>query len=100
MRIDRLSSGILDFPSGQSVFTCSMQIVPYQKVQVLGTKGRIEVQIPFNAPPDRPTRIFIDSGADLFGGGVKTEEFAICDQYTIQTDLFSKPLRDALEVPT
>jgi predicted dehydrogenase len=100
MRIDRLSSGILDFPSGQSVFTCSIQIVPYQKVQVLGTKGRIEVQIPFNAPPDRPTRIFIDSGADLFGGGVKTEEFAICDQYTIQADLFSKAVREGGEVPT
>jgi predicted dehydrogenase len=77
-----------------------MQIAPYQKVQVLGTKGRIEVQIPFNTPTDRPTRIFIDSGANLFGGGMRTEEFAACDQYTIQGDLFSKAIREGGEVPT
>jgi predicted dehydrogenase len=100
MRVDRLASAVLDFPSGHSVFTCSTQLVPYQRVQALGTKGRIEVEIPFNAPPDRPTRIFIDSGADLFGGGTRTEEFATCDQYTIQGDLFSKAIRDGGEVPT
>ena len=77
-----------------------MQLVPYQKVQVLGTKGRIELEIPFNAPPDRPTRIFIDSGADPFGGGVTTEEFPVGDQYTIQGDLFSKAVREDGEVPT
>ena len=100
MRVDRLASAVLDFPSGHSVFTCSTQLVPYQRVQALGTKGRIELEIPFNAPPDRPTRIFIDSGADLFGGGTRTEEFATCDQYTIQGDLFSKAIRDGGEVPT
>ena len=100
MGIDRMSSAILDFPSGQAVFTCSMQFVPYQKLQALGTKGRIELQIPFNAPPDRPTRLFVDSGADLFGGGLKTEEFATCDQYTIQGDLFSKAVRGDGDVPT
>jgi predicted dehydrogenase len=100
MHTDRLSSGMLDFPSGQGVFTCSTQIALNQKVQVLGTKGRIELQIPFNTPTDRPTRIFIDSGADLFGGGMRTEEFAPCDQYTIQGDLFSKAIREDGEVPT
>jgi len=82
------------------VFTCSMQIALYQKVQVLGTKGRIELPIPFNTPTDRPTRIFIDSGADLFGSGMRIEEFAPCDQYTIQGDLFSKAVRGDGEVPT
>ncbi len=88
---DRLTSAILDFPSGQCVFTCSTQLVPYQRVQVLGTKGRVEVEIPFNAPPDRPTRIFIDN---------HVEEFAVCDQYTIQGDLFSRAVREGGEVPT
>jgi predicted dehydrogenase len=100
MRTDRLASAMLDFPSGQSIFTCSTQLVPYQRVQALGTKGRIEVEIPFNAPPDRPTRIFIDSGADLFGGGRRMEEFATCDQYTLQGDLFSMAIRSQGEVPT
>jgi predicted dehydrogenase len=100
MGIDRLSSAALDFASGQAVFTCSMQIVPYQRAQVLGTKGRIEVEIPFNAPPDRPCRLRVDSGADLFGGGARTEEFPVCDQYTIQGDLFSKAVREGGDVPT
>jgi predicted dehydrogenase len=95
MGVDRLTSALLAFPSGHGVFTCSTQMIPYQKVQVLGTRGRIEVEIPFNAPPDRPTRIFVDNGS-----GLKTEEFAICDQYTIQGDLFSLAVREGGEVPT
>jgi len=100
MGIDRLTSAALDFPSGQSVFTCCMQMVPYQRAQVFGTRGRVELEIPFNAPPDRPCRLWVDSGADLFGGGRRTEEFAVCDQYTIQGDQFSKAVREGGEVPT
>jgi len=99
MKIDRLTSAILDFPSGQSTFTCSTQLVPYQRMQFLGTKGRIEIEIPFNAPVDRPCRIFIDDGRDLFGGGVVTESFPVCDQYTIQADAFSQAVREGTEVP-
>jgi predicted dehydrogenase len=99
MKVDRLTSGILDFPSGQSIFTCSTQMVPYQRMQFLGTKGRIEIEIPFNAPPDRPCRIFIDDGRDVFGGGVTTESLPICDQYTIQGDVFSRAVRGDAEVP-
>jgi predicted dehydrogenase len=97
---DRLSSAILDFPSGQCVFTCSTQLVPYQRVQIFGTKGRVEVEIPFNAPPDRLCRIFVDDGADVFGTGIKTEEIPVCDQYTIQGDEFSRAIREGGEVPT
>ncbi|MGH9538595.1 MAG: Gfo/Idh/MocA family protein [Terriglobales bacterium] len=99
MKIDRLASAILDFPSGQSTFTCSTQLVPYQRMQFLGTKGRIEIEIPFNAPVDRPGCIFIDDGRDLFGGGVVTESFPVCDQYTIQADAFSRAVREGTEVP-
>ena len=100
MGTDRLTSAILHFPSGQSVFTCSTQAVPYQTYQILGTRGRIEMEIPFNAPPDRVTRLFVDTGADLFGGGKRVEEFPICDQYTIQGDLFSLAVRGGGAVPT
>ena len=99
MKVDRLTSAMLDFPSGQSTFTCSMQLVPYQRSQFFGTKGRIEIEIPFNAPPDRPCRIFIDDGRDLFGGGISTEEFYVCDQYTIQGDAFSRAVLEGTEVP-
>ncbi len=98
MKIDRLTSAILDFPSGQSIFTCSTQLVPYQRMQLLGTQGRLEIEVPFNAPNDRPSRLFIDDGRDVFGGGVSTEAFATCDQYTIQGDTFSRAVREGGEV--
>jgi predicted dehydrogenase len=99
LKIDRLTSVILDFPSGQGVFTCGTQLVPYQRMQCFGTRGRIEIEIPFNAPNDRPCRIFIDNGSDLFGSGIKKEELAACDQYTIQGDAFSRAIRENGEVP-
>jgi predicted dehydrogenase len=99
MHIDRLTSAILDFPGGQSIFTCAMQLIPYQRVQFLGTKGRIEIEIPFNAPVDRPTRIFIDSTGDLTGGDITTETFATSDQYTLQGDAFSQAVLEGREIP-
>lgn len=99
MKVDRLTSAILDFPSGQAIFTCSTQLVPYQRMHFLGTRGRIEIEIPFNAPIDRPCRIFIDDGGDIFGSKIVTENFPICDQYTIQGDAFSRAVRDDTEVP-
>ena len=99
-RTDRLTSALLDFGSWHCVFNVSMQMVPYQRVQILGTKARIEVEIPFNAPPDRATRIFVDTGADLFGDGQRTEQFDICDQYTLQGDQFSHAIQEGGEVPT
>ncbi|HXN21402.1 MAG TPA: Gfo/Idh/MocA family oxidoreductase [Candidatus Dormibacteraeota bacterium] len=99
MKIDRLISVILDFPSGQSIFTCGTQLVAYQRMQFLGTRGRIEVEIPFNAPNDRPCRILIDDGRDVFGSGVDTETVPPCDQYMLQGDQFSKAVREGGEVP-
>ncbi len=99
MQIDRLTSALLEFPSGQAIFTCSTQMVPYQRVQFLGTRGRIEIEIPFNAPPDRPTRIFIDATGDLTGSGITTETFPVCDQYTLQGDAFSRAVLEDGTVP-
>ena len=99
MHTDRLTSAILDFPGGQSIFTCSTQLVPYQRVHFVGPRGRIELEIPFNAPKDRPTRLFIDDGRDLFGGGIITETFPVADQYTLQGDAFSRAILENTEVP-
>jgi predicted dehydrogenase len=99
MRTDRLTSAILDFSAGQAIFTCSTQLVPYQRVHFLGTRGRIEIEIPFNAPVDRPTRLFIDDGGDLFGGTITTETFPASDQYTLQGDAFSRAVLENTEVP-
>jgi predicted dehydrogenase len=96
---DRLTSALLHFPSGHAIFTCSTQLVPYQRVQFFGTKGRIEIEIPFNAPPDRPTRLFVDDGGNLFGAGITTETFPVVDQYTLQGDAFSRAVLDGTPPP-
>jgi predicted dehydrogenase len=98
-KTDRLTSAMLDFDGGQAIFTCSTQLVPHQRVQFFGTTGRIEMEIPFNAPKDRPTRIFIDETGELFGSGIKVEEFPIADQYTMQGDAFSRAVLEGGEVP-
>lgn len=94
-KTDRMASGILDFPTGTSTFTCSTQLMPFQRVNIFGDAGGIEIEIPFNAPPDKPTRLWLRTLED-------SEEiiFDICDQYTIQGDLFSKAILDNTEVPT
>ncbi len=93
LKIDRLASAILEFPRGQASFTCATQLVPYQRMQIFGTSGRIEVEIPFNAPPDKPCRIFVDDGSALGDASAREESFAVCDQYSIQGDLFSEAIR-------
>jgi predicted dehydrogenase len=96
---DRLTSALLDFPAGHAIFTASTQLVPYQRVHLFGTQGRIEIEIPFNAPPDRPTLLFIDDGSDITGARIVTETFPVVDQYTLQGDAFSRAILEGTPVP-
>ena len=99
MHVDRLTSVMLDFGGAQSIGSCSTQLVAYQRVHLFGTRGRIEIPIPFNAPPDRGTRIFVDDGSDLEGKRIETIEFDVCDQYTIQGDQLSRAILDGRPAP-
>ncbi|MDZ7335004.1 MAG: Gfo/Idh/MocA family oxidoreductase [candidate division KSB1 bacterium] len=94
-QVDRLTSAILEFPQGIASLTCATQLIPYQRVNIFGTKGRIEIEIPFNAPPDRPCKIWLQIGNEL-----KEILFPIADQYTIQGDLFSLAILNNTVVPT
>jgi predicted dehydrogenase len=100
-KTDRLSSALLAFPSGQALFVCSTQLVPYQRMQIFGSEGRIEVEIPFNAPPDRPCRIFVDDGSKLGDASAETVTFEVVDQYRLQGDTFARAIREGtpLEFP-
>lgn len=94
MKTDRLASAILDFPEGHATFTCSTQLAKYQRVQILGTEGRIEIQIPFNAPDQEPCRIFLDSGVELGDASAEAEVFDVVNQYTVQGDVVSQGIRN------
>ena len=93
--VDRLASAILDFGDRTSTFTCATQLTPFQRVIVYGTTGRLEIEVPFNAVPERPARLLLVAGG-------KEEEILlpICNQYTIQGDLFSLAVLQNRPVPT
>lgn len=97
--VDRFTSGLLRFPAGHALFTCSTQALYHQRMHFFGTKGRIEVEVPFNSPVDRPSRIIVDDCRDLFGSGSEGIEVPACDQYAIQSDAFARAIRDGGEVP-
>ncbi|WP_432346927.1 Gfo/Idh/MocA family oxidoreductase [Shinella yambaruensis] len=101
---DRLTSGLLAFPGGrQLAFTCSTQLALTQKVTVLGTRGRLDIPVPFNAPADEPTVLVLDDGRDLAGGGCEEIAIGPVDQYREQADAFAeavlsgKPLETGLD---
>jgi predicted dehydrogenase len=97
--VDTLASGILEYPSGHCIFSCGMQVVGNQSMQFFGTKGRIELEVPYNAMAGGTSRIRIDDGRDPFGGGLTIEEFPPCDQYTLQGDAFSRAIREGTPPP-
>lgn len=90
-KTDRLVGGLADFGKGRHLsFTISTQLAPYQRVNIMGTKGRIEVEIPFNAPPDQPNRIFVQ-GSEMNVG--HWHEYPISDQYQLQAEAFGRAVR-------
>ncbi len=94
-KTDRIASGVLDFGRGTATFTCSTQLSSHQRANIYGTTGRVEVEIPFNAPPDRPCRIWHQRG-----NAIEEITFDICNQYTIQGDLFAAAILNDTPVPT
>ena len=67
----------------------------YQRVNILGTEGRIEIEIPFNAPTDQSTHIWLSTKT-----GTEEIVFETVNQYTIQGDLFSQSILNNTPVPT
>jgi predicted dehydrogenase len=75
-------------------FTVSTQSVPFQRVQVVGTRGRIELFIPFNATRGGEMRIAIDAGGALDGSGVTVETMPAAEQYRLEVEAFSRRVRE------
>ena len=86
---------MLEFPQGLATFTCATQLSRYQRVQIVGTEGRIEMEVPFNAPIDQPCRWWLQSDE-----GLQEITVPVCNQYTIQGDLFARAILSDAPVPT
>ena len=99
-KTDRTVSALLDFGSGRRLdFTVSTQSVSHQRVQVVGTKKRIEVQIPFNAPLSGKTDYFVDDGSALNGSSMQKHSLPASNMYGLQCDTFSKVIRGEMALP-
>lgn len=100
-KTDMLTSAILDYSDqqGHAVFTCSTQAVPNQRIQVFGTNGRLEIEVPFTPPADDAARLYIDDGSKLPNREPEVIEFEPCNQYTLQGDAFSKAVQEDSELP-
>jgi predicted dehydrogenase len=99
MGIDRLGSVLLDYGGVQCSFAYATQLVPRQTMQFLGSKARLEVEIPFNAPNDRPCRLLLFDGAGLGLAVTELIELPVCDQYGIMGDAFAASILDGTPQP-
>jgi predicted dehydrogenase len=99
--VDVLTSGILEFPAGVATFTCSTRMEPDQRVDLYGTEGRIAIHIPFNIPPDRPTKLSVFAGGDPpVNPGVEEITIAARDPYAVEAEGFAAAILDGAPVPT
>ncbi|TVR94402.1 MAG: gfo/Idh/MocA family oxidoreductase [Trueperaceae bacterium] len=93
--VDRLVSALLDFGAGRSAtFSCGTQMLRHQRAQAFGSEGRIELEIPFNAPQDGPCRLWRETDEGTF-----ERVFDRVDQYTLQAEAFSRAVLDDTDVP-
>jgi predicted dehydrogenase len=99
--VDVVTSALLGFPGGgQASFTCSMRTEPDQRVHLVGERGRIDIEIPFNIPPDRPTRIHVTAGGDPpVAPATEVRTYAPADAYTLQAEAFARAVLDGTELP-
>jgi predicted dehydrogenase len=93
--VDQSVSGILEFDQGLATFSCSTKLASFQRVSVFGSRGRLELELPFNPPTERPSRALLE-----VDGSLQRVEFDVCDHYGIQAELFSRAIIESTEVPT
>ncbi|MGQ0609475.1 MAG: Gfo/Idh/MocA family protein [Chloroflexota bacterium] len=98
--VDLLTAGLLVFDGGLASFMCSTRAEDDQRVHISGTRGRISIEIPFNIPPDRPTRVHIVAGGDPpVAPNIETLTFETADPYTVEADAFAAAILAGEPVP-
>jgi predicted dehydrogenase len=98
--VDILTSAILDFDEGTATFTCATRLETDQRVDIYGSTGRISIGIPFNIPPDRPTKVFVTAGGDPpVAPATEVIEFPAADPYGVEADVFAAAVLDGAPLP-
>jgi predicted dehydrogenase len=98
--VDILTSALMEFGAGVATFTCSTRAEDDQRVHIYGTEGRIEIDIPFNIPPDRPTRIRISHGGEPpVNPATEVVTFEPADPYSVEAAAFAASVLDRSPVP-
>ena len=98
--VDVRTSAILGFAEGTATFTCGTRLETDQRVDIYGTTGRISIGIPFNIPPDRPTRVFVTAGGDPpVAPATEVIEFPAADPYGVEADVFAAAVLDGTPLP-
>jgi predicted dehydrogenase len=97
--VDRLASAILEFPHGHAIFTCSTQLVPHQSVTLLGTRGRIGIDMPWTTPQDRPSRLVVEDDCRAAGAGTSDLYFPACNQWGLVCDRFCQAIAQGKPAP-
>jgi predicted dehydrogenase len=91
---DVLTSALLRFPGGHATFSCSTLAEPDQRVHVVGDAGWLEIEIPFNIPRERPTRLLLTAGGDPpLDPATETITIPAADQYQVQAEAFAEAVR-------
>lgn len=93
MHVDRVGSALMRFPSGQAAFTFGGQVALHQQMNIFGTRGHLSLQVPFNPPSDQSSRVVLDDGRDLVGGGAEVFAFPPVNQFTLQATQFAEAVR-------
>ncbi len=98
--VDILASGTMAFEAGLASFSVATQAEPDQRVHIYGTEGRISIDIPFNIPPELPTRIHLTTGRQA-PERYRTEifELAPADPYACEADAFAAAILEGRPAP-
>ena len=72
-----------------ATFICHTQLSEFQKVTILGSSGRIEMNTPFIVEPEEPAVLQVYSGS-------KAETITLdpCNQYSLQFEQFVRSIFD------
>ncbi|WP_066194996.1 MULTISPECIES: Gfo/Idh/MocA family protein [Gracilibacillus] len=93
--VDMMASGILEFNHGVALtFDCGMWAAGRNQLEILGTKGRIEVPSAFVAHQDEKDHFQLHSQ-----DGVKEITVPHVNQYALQADVIAESIRTGAPLP-